>query len=70
MGNTAEPKENNLTRDEPSGIILSTHERRIILNLRRLGKMYPDSEVAVLFKYYKGDMQYGTACHRDITERI
>jgi len=66
----SDPAEKNLTEEGTSSIIVSGKERRILTNLRRLSKNYPDGEYAVLFKNYRGQLQYGTACHKDITERI
>ena len=58
----AEEAENNLTPGENSDIIPTEDEKRILTNLRRYAKMYPHSELAVLFKVHDGLIQYGTLC--------
>lgn len=65
-----DPPKNNLTPEETKGIILTDNEARIILNMRRLSRSYPNGQYAVLYTNHHGEVQYGTACHKDITERI
>jgi len=65
-----EDQEEQLISKGTSSIIVSANEKRIITNLRRLSKSYPNGEYAVLFINHQGQLQHGTACHKDITERI
>lgn len=64
-------EENNLTNNEDSGIIsgnrkvsmlVTINEKRILTNLRRYGKMFPNSDLAVLHTFHKGEQKNALLC--------
>lgn len=57
-----EPSENNLTSEGDSDIMLSSDEKRIVTNLRRYAKMYPFSDLAVLFTVHNGELKNALLC--------
>jgi len=42
--------------------ILTADEKRIITNLRRYAKMYPNSQLAILFQVHNGELKHCTLC--------
>ncbi|NVL90736.1 MAG: hypothetical protein HWN69_07055 [Desulfobacterales bacterium] len=51
-----------LTCKDDSDIMPTTDEKRIIKNMRRYAKMYPHSQLAVLFQVHDGELKHGTLC--------
>lgn len=58
----ANGKENDLTSEAKSSIILTSDETRIITNLRRYAKMYPFADLAILLKVHNGLIKDGLLC--------
>lgn len=56
------PEENNLTEDGDFDIMPTANEKRILTNLRRYAKMYPFSDLAVLFSVHNGELKNGLLC--------
>ena len=56
--------ENNEIEPESQNeqVILSSNEKRIFTNLRRYAKMYPYSDLAVLFKIHDGELKHALLC--------
>ena len=55
-------EKNNLTSEDESDIIPTSNEKRILTNLRRYAKMYPFSDLAVLFTVHDGDLKNALLC--------